>query len=924
MAENLSNLEVSTIAIAESVADLKKRTDKFEKGIADSVNALVEESVKSSIKKVGNDNTSMPQDIVASVDEKGRLNLNGKPSDVSIVTPTKISEEIGRALGSIDTPSLILEEQTKFEGLQSAEYAKIAIEKGRLYIEDALPSDLRKKVFDGYYRKNVSKKDEIAIVRHIQNWYDKLPSNVFITSRGGYFPVTKNIEYKPEYYGADGRQVTVGGITLTVNGQQPCISFHHSIYNTFDFSRAEFCVEEMGQDVFHLCDKSHGNTVIHGGKITTRAYEKYGYKSGMADPDKRWVPHIDGWTAEAPHIGSGMSLKGVVAFGYNTTTYAHDLARYMNNSCDTSKVRSPENFNLEKQKELYLQESRQRFLSGGGYFNKDGVSAFPQSDGTTSPEWGIWHGGQIWSRGYGWRLFDCRNNEVKFFDVRGFTGGAVVCGLNGSPSGEDVQPGEVAVAIEKGCVAINTRITGGYFTHNYTCGVEAIRVIGYELCGIYAPDSVVGHPDAHIEHVRGWNNSIISLDPGYQQCTSRYLPMSYIYIHDNIFGLGKRKVMDIHTGNNVRLINNFGIAMYYGISTVIEEIFASKDGRAGNIADPYSFFYQDSNIEIMGNIIVSGFIGIHPINGATGVLARRSKNQWWLRCRQLIADNTVYAPRGLMCNYGHNHFIIDRNQFTFALPFGPFFGMHQVSGITVTNGGSGYTSEPEVIITGGGSEAFGAVGQAKIKDGKVVEIIVRRDGSRYTEIPTVTITGGGGSGATATASINTQTYGMLVGAEAKYGTMLATQVRANYVQNSPAGNYARQIVFGHMKASSIVGNHCDITPYSSLTKSRGKVGQPYVSESIKYRDGLLSGAFYSGEFDTCEVAGNFIHNQLSNISTVWYGKTKDGSIHKKHEPLGWFDYLVQTKIDEWTAEFAKINNKITELIAELEKSKPAA
>jgi len=400
--------------------------------------------------------------------------------------------------------------------------------------------------------------------------------------------------------------------------------------------------------------------------------------------------------------------------------------------------------------------------------------------------------------------------------------------------------------------------------------------------------------------------------------------MSYIYIHDNIFGLGKRKVMDIHTGNNVRLINNFGIAMYYGISTVIEEIFASKDGRAGNIADPYSFFYQDSNIEIMGNIIVSGFIGIHPINGATGVLARRSKNQWWLRCRQLIADNTVYAPRGLMCNYGHNHFIIDRNQFTFALPFGPFFGMHQVSGITVTNGGSGYTSEPEVIITGGGSEAFGAVGQAKIKDGKVVEIIVRRDGSRYTEIPTVTITGGGGSGATATASINTQTYGMLVGAEAKYGTMLATQVRANYVQNSPAGNYARQIVFGHMKASSIVGNHCDITPYSSLTKSRGKVGQPYVSESIKYRDGLLSGAFYSGEFDTCEVAGNFIHNQLSNISTVWYGKTKDGSIHKKHEPLGWFDYLVQTKIDEWTAEFAKINNKITELIAELEKSKPAA
>ena len=148
--------------------------------------------------------------------------------------------------------------------------------------------------------------------------------------------------------------------------------------------------------------------------------------------------------------------------------------------------------------------------------------------------------------------------------------------------------------------------------------------------------------------------------------------------------------------------------MYYGISTVIEEIFASKDGRVGKIADPQSFYFQDSNIEIVGNTIMSGHIGIHPINGAPGVLFRRSKNMWWLRCRQLIADNTVYAPRGLISNYGHNHFIIERNQFTFALPFGQFFGMHQVSGIKVTDGGSGYTSEPEVKITGGGEGAFGA------------------------------------------------------------------------------------------------------------------------------------------------------------------------------------------------------------------------
>lgn len=136
------------------------------------------------------------------------------------------------------------------------------------------------------------------IVRLIQAWYDRLPSNVFISSRGGFFPVTKNTGYKPEYYGADGRQISVGGMVLTVNGQQPCITFHHSVFNVYDFSLAEFCVEEMGQDVFHLCGKSEGNTILHGGKITTRAYKDYGYTSGMADPDKRWIPHIDGWTRE--------------------------------------------------------------------------------------------------------------------------------------------------------------------------------------------------------------------------------------------------------------------------------------------------------------------------------------------------------------------------------------------------------------------------------------------------------------------------------------------------------------------------------------------------------------------------------------------------------------------------------------------------
>ena len=848
--------------------------------------------------------------ISAELDEEGRLKLNGTASDIHLITPEKVSEAVGSAFADVKTPSLIIQEQAKFEGEQIEAAAKIAIEKGKFYIEDALTPELRKKVYDGWYKNNPSKKDTLQIVKLIQAWYDKLPSNVFITSRGGYFPVTKNIEYKPEYYGADGRQVTVGGITLTVNGQQPCIAFHHSVFNVYDFALAEFCVEEMGQDAFHLCGQSEGNVILHGGKITTRAYKDYGYKSGIADPDKRWIPHIDGWTREKPHIGTGMSLKGTAEAGFNSTTLNHDVARYMNNSADTSGVRQPEGYNLEKIRKLHIDESSQKYRSVGGYFDKNGESKFPQDDGTVADTWGTWRGGQVWSRGYGWRLFDCRGTEIKKFDVRGFTGGAVACGLHGSPSGENVDSGDVDKAYEKGLVAVNTRITGGYFTHNYTCGVEAIRVSGWEVTGIYAPDSVVGHPDAHLEHVRGWNNSTVSLDPGYQFCTSRYLPMDFIYVHDNYWGLGKRKMGDIHTGNNVKIINNRGRAMYYGISTVIEEVFASRDGRASMIADPASFYYQDSNIEIVGNIIVSGNIGIHPINGALGVMSRRAANKWWLRCRQLIADNTVYAPRGLQCNYGHNHFIIERNQFTFALPFGDFYGMRYVSGFAVTNKGSGYTSAPKVVITGGGAEAFGAEGEAIVKNGEVVEIRLRRLGSRYDTPPTVTLEGGGGTGATATASVNTATYGMLVGAEARYGTMLAAQVRENYVQNSPDGNFARQMIFGNIKGGSIVGNHCDVTPFRNAEEGKTKVGQPFVVNTVKYRNGLISSGFYGGEFEDCHVAENLVHNQLVDVTTKWNGRNNKVNVVKNYTPSGFGEMVMQEKLSALSEELAALKAKV--------------
>ena len=81
----------------------------------------------------------------------------------------------------------------------------------------------------------------------------------------------------------------------------------------------------------------------------------------------------------------------------------------------------------------------------------------------------------------------------------------------------------------------------------------------------------------------------------------------------------------------------------------------------------------------------------------------------------------------------------------------------RVIAINVTNGGSGYTTQPIVSITGGGaSNSTQATGVAQITDGRVTGITVTSSGSGYTlaaGLPTITITGGGGAGASATAVV---------------------------------------------------------------------------------------------------------------------------------------------------------------------------
>ena len=72
-----------------------------------------------------------------------------------------------------------------------------------------------------------------------------------------------------------------------------------------------------------------------------------------------------------------------------------------------------------------------------------------------------------------------------------------------------------------------------------------------------------------------------------------------------------------------------------------------------------------------------------------------------------------------------------------------------LAAISLTTGGTGYTTAPTVAITGGGGT--GATATAIISGGAVTGFNITNPGAGYTSTPTIALTGGAGSGATAAA-----------------------------------------------------------------------------------------------------------------------------------------------------------------------------
>lgn len=836
---NQSNLDKIVIALAQNVAKANKAAEEA-------------------------------KDVAVSVDDAGKLSVNGKETAVSLITPSIVASEVAAALSTEDMPSKLADEQAEFRQTQTAANIQIALEKGVYYLEDGLTADLRGKALSGWWKTNKQTPEEAAKVSaQLTNYINRLPSGVMVKARyGSVFSVDKNVGYMPEKFGTDGRRVTVGGMTLTIDGAQPCIYIDKDSGDSrvYDFRGVTFIAESMGVNVFEITGDN--NVILHGGIIRTRAVLEVGYVRG-ADKDKMLFAPIDGWTKERPDIGSGYADKGLWELGFNTTTLMHDISRYRNNAAQVHEVRQPEGMNKAKCAELTKKQASERYKSVGGYWDENGESAFPQDDGTTSRMWGKWRGGQRGSRGNAITLYNCRNTTIYDFDVEGFDGSAVQGGLYATQDCQDVHGGDTATAEAKGMIAYDTLICGGWFDKMYTGGIGAVRVVGFTVTGLQCQGNKVGHPDWSVEHSR--DGKMVTIDPGYMLWTSRYMPMVGVVFTRNNFGTAARKVIDAHTGNDIVIEYNSGAAGYFGVSVVAEETFASKKGKDAPAEDS-SFYYQESNMTVANNNIVSGIYGIHLNNGAFGVKPRKDKDLWWLRANIKVRDNIIKAPYvGMSYNYGHYGFDITGNSITFANQFGEPYGQRRLNAVTVTNGGSGYSADTYIVISGGGQRARDAAAEPVIKDGVITAVNVTKTGTRYTDAASIVVTAvdpnGTGSGATFIASVSETSTAYMIGAESRYGSM-QVNFNNNRASNSPDGNFSRMLVSGSCIASFFRDNLMDITPYAKGDNP----AKPYTSAKADvYRSGVASLALaqtqdHIDSFHSDNVSLNQVTGRVANLN----------------------------------------------------------
>jgi len=193
-------------------------------------------------------------------------------------------------------------------------------------------------------------------------------------------------------------------------------------------------------------------------------------------------------------------------------------------------------------------------------------------------------------------------------------------------------------------------------------------------------------------------------------------------------------------GNSYTIINNDGSDPVFGtFNGQAEGSLVTVLDTAGN-----SVSYRISYVGGTGNDITLTCVGVLTTN----VLTSSDVDNLTQYGQSVTFTSSISAATGPVTSGTVTYF--DQGVSIGQVPVAGVLNI-----ITVTNGGTGYTSVPTVTISGGGGTGASAI--ATVVNGVVTTIAVTNGGAGYTGTPTITITGVAGVGATATPSL---TYGV--------------------------------------------------------------------------------------------------------------------------------------------------------------------
>ena len=246
--------------------------------------------------------------------------------------------------------------------------------------------------------------------------------------------------------------------------------------------------------------------------------------------------------------------------------------------------------------------------------------------------------------------------------------------------------------------------------------------------------------------------------------------------------LSGRPVLDVNLnfapiarGNSYTIINNDGS------DPVVGTFNGQAEGSLITVLDTTgnSVSYRVSYVGGTGNDVTLTCVGVITTN----ILTSSDVDNLTQYGESVTFTSTISAVTGTVTSGTVTYF--DQGVSIGQVPVAGVLNI-----ITVTNGGTGYTSTPTVTITGGGGT--GATAIATVVNGVVTEIAVTNGGAGYTGTPTVTITGGAGVGAAATPSL---TYGI--------ATFTTTTLSVNGSPHVITSTFVGQGIFGDSDSNII-------------------------------------------------------------------------------------------------------------------------